>query len=212
MNLVLLGLPGAGKGTQAKKIKDEYGIPHIATGDIFRRAIKDETPLGKKAKEYIDAGKLVPDEVTIGIVENRLTDDDCQQGFILDGFPRTIKQAEALSRIREIDLALYLKVAEKELINRLSGRRVCEKCGTNYHLKYNPPEKEGICDKCGSKLIQRSDDKEETVRKRIKVNKEQMEELLNYYRKKGMLKTVESIGNIEQVFADIKSTVEGALE
>jgi len=208
MNLILLGLPGAGKGTQAKKITDKYEIPHIATGDIFRQAIKDKTPLGKKAKEYIDAGELVPDEVTIGIVKDRLEDDDCNNGFILDGFPRTLAQAKALSNIEKIELVLYIKVDENELIDRLSGRRICENCGASYHIKYNIPEKEGICDKCGGKLIQRSDDKEETVKNRIRVNKRQMQKLIDYYQEKGLLKTVLSKGDINEVFLNVKKIIE----
>jgi len=211
MNLVLLGLPGAGKGTQAKKLAEEYKWPHIATGDIFRRAIKDETPLGKQAKKYIDSGELVPDEVTIGIVENRLKDDDCNQGFILDGFPRTLAQAEALSEIERIDLVLYIKVAEEELIDRLSGRRICEDCGASYHTKYNKPQKEGICDKCGGKLIQRSDDKKETVENRIRVNKKQMQELIDYYDQQDVLTAVESTGSIEEVFKNVKDVIEESM-
>ena len=213
MNMIFLGLPGAGKGTQAKKVSAKYNIPHIATGDIFRNAIKNETSLGKKAKNYIDKGELVPDEVTIGIVRNRLQEDDCQNGFILDGFPRTINQAEALNKIMEelnteLDLALYIKVSEKELIKRLSGRRVCEDCGATYHVEFNPPEKEGICDKCGGKLIQRSDDKEETVKNRIEVNREKTEKLIKYYKDEGILETIESNGGIDQVFNEVTSVIE----
>ncbi len=211
MNLVLLGLPGAGKGTQAKKLAEEYKWPHIATGDIFRRAIKDETPLGKQAKKYIDSGELVPDEVTIGIVENRLKDDDCNQGFILDGFPRTLAQAEALSVIEKINRVLYIEVAEEELIDRLSGRRICEDCGASYHTKYNKPQKEGICDKCGGKLIQRSDDKKETVENRIRVNKKQMQELIDYYDQQDVLTAVESTGSIEEVFKNVKDVIEESM-
>jgi len=204
MEMILLGLPGVGKGTQAKKLEKALEIPHIATGDIFREAIKNETPLGKKAKSFIDAGELVPDEVTIGIVKERLGESDCKQGFILDGFPRTIKQAEALDSIlkqqnKELDLAVYLKASEEILIERLSGRRVCEDCGATYHIENDPPEKEGICDKCGGKLIQRSDDKKETVEKRIQVNKEKTVRLADYYEKKGILKEVQSTGGIENV-------------
>ena len=213
MNMIFLGLPGAGKGTQAKKVSAKYNIPHIATGDIFRKAIKNETPLGSKAKSYIDKGELVPDEVTIGIVRNRLKEDDCKDGFILDGFPRTIKQAEALSDIMDelntqLDLALYIKVAEKELIKRLSGRRVCEDCGATYHVEFNPPEEEGICDQCGGKLIQRSDDKEETVKNRIEVNRKKTEKLIDYYQDKNLLETIESTGGIDQVFTKITSIIE----
>lgn len=213
MNLVLLGLPGAGKGTQAKKISGHYNLPHIATGDIFRKAIREETPLGKKAKEFLDAGELVPDEVTIGIVEERLKEDDCNQGFILDGFPRTLNQARSLTEIlsrkeEKIELALYIKVPEEELIRRLSGRRICEKCGASYHIHFNPPEVEGVCDECGGKLIQRNDDKEETVRTRIQVNKKQLDELLSYYDKKGVLKSVENVGSIDEVFNKITTIIE----
>ena len=213
MNMIFLGLPGAGKGTQAKKVSSKYNIPHIATGDIFRNAIKNETPLGKKAKSFIDQGELVPDEVTIGIVRNRLKEDDCKDGFILDGFPRTINQAEALKDIMEelntkLDLALFIKVPEKELIKRLSGRRVCEDCGATYHVEFNPPEKEGICDKCGGNLIQRSDDTEETVKNRIEVNKEKTEKLIEFYDDKGILQTIESSGGIEEVFKKVTSVIE----
>lgn len=213
MNMIFLGLPGAGKGTQAKKVSSKYNIPHIATGDIFRNAIKNETPLGKKAKSFIDQGELVPDKVTIGIVRNRLKEDDCKDGFILDGFPRTIKQAEALNEIMEelntkLDLALYIKVPEKELIKRLSGRRVCEDCGATYHVEFNPPKKEGICDKCGGNLIQRSDDTEETVKNRIEVNKEKTEKLIEFYDDKGILQTIESSGGIEEVFKKVTSVIE----
>lgn len=213
MNMILLGLPGAGKGTQAKKLSDKYNIPHIATGDIFRREIKNETSLGKKAKSYIDAGELVPDEVTIGMVRKRLAEGDCQDGFILDGFPRTIDQAEALDNMidemdEELDIALYIKVAETELIKRLSGRRVCDDCGATYHVEFNSPEKEGVCDKCGGNLIQRSDDQEETVKKRIEVNKKKTDKLIDYYKKKELLETIESTGGIEEVNNKIINVIE----
>jgi adenylate kinase len=213
MNMILLGLPGAGKGTQAKMISQDFNIPHIATGDIFRQAIKNKTSLGEKASEYLDAGELVPDEVTIGIVKERLNEDDCKSGFILDGFPRTLKQAEALNEIlnemgEKINLALYIRVTEDELIRRLSGRRICNKCGATYHLDYNPPIHEGICDNCGGKLIQRSDDREETVKNRIEVNNKQMEELLNYYKNMSILKTLESKGNIDIVYSNVIMIIE----
>lgn len=204
MDMILLGLPGVGKGTQAKKLESELEIPHIATGDIFRKAIKNKTPLGKKAKSFIDAGELVPDEVTIGIVEERLKESDCENGFILDGFPRTIAQAEALDQIlaeqnRELDLVIYLQAEIDVLVERLAGRRVCVDCGATYHVKNDPPEVEGVCDKCGGEVIQRSDDQEETVKKRIEVNKDKTAKLADYYQKKGILHEVESIGGIDKV-------------
>ena len=204
MDMILLGLPGVGKGTQAKKLEASLEIPHIATGDIFRKAIKNKTPLGKKAKSFIDSGELVPDEVTNGIVEERLKEDDCKEGFILDGFPRTIAQAEALDEIlaeqnRELDLAVYLQAEIDILVERLAGRRVCVDCGATYHIKNDPPEVEGVCDKCGGEVIQRSDDEEETVKKRIEVNKEKTAKLADYYQNKGILHEVKSTGGIEKV-------------
>ncbi|MFW5855762.1 MAG: adenylate kinase [Bacillota bacterium] len=212
MKMIMLGLPGAGKGTQAQKISDSYEIPHIATGDIFRKAIKNKTPLGKKAKSYIDSGELVPDEVTIGIVEERLEENDCQEGFILDGFPRTINQAEALDVILEdmdtkLDIALYIEVREKELIKRLTGRRICEDCGATYHVEYNPPTKPGICDKCGGKLVQRNDDKKETVKNRIEVNRKKTDKLVDYYKNQGILQKVVSSGGIDKVFEEINKVI-----
>jgi adenylate kinase len=213
MEMILLGLPGVGKGTQAKKLEAALNIPHIATGDIFREAIKNGTPLGKKAESFIEAGELVPDEVTIGIVEERLGKSDCENGFILDGFPRTIKQAEALDSIlskqnKELDLAIYLTAEKEILIERLSGRRICEDCGATYHIKNDPPKKEGICDECGGKLIQRSDDTKETVEKRIEVNKEKTKKLVDFYRKKEILEEVQSTGGIENVHQRLLKLVE----
>ena len=213
MDMILLGLPGVGKGTQAKKLEDKLEIPHIATGDIFREAIKNKTPLGKKAKSFIDAGELVPDEVTIGIVEERLKESDCKDGFILDGFPRTIAQAEALDEIlseqnRELDLAIYLQAEIDILVERLAGRRVCVDCGATYHVKNDPPEVEGVCDKCGGELIQRSDDQEKTVKKRIEVNKEKTAKLADYYQNKGILHEVESTGGIDKVQARLMKLIE----
>ena len=213
MDMILLGLPGVGKGTQAKKLEEELKIPHIATGDIFRKAIKNETPLGKKAKSFIDAGELVPDEVTIGIVEERLKESDCKDGFILDGFPRTIAQAEALDEIlseqnRELDLAIYLQAELDILVERLAGRRVCVDCGATYHVKNDPPEVEGVCDKCGGEVIQRSDDQEKTVKKRIEVNKEKTAKLADYYQNKGILHEVESTGGIDKVQARLMKLIE----
>ncbi|PTW00498.1 adenylate kinase [Halanaerobium saccharolyticum] len=213
MDMILLGLPGVGKGTQAKKLEASLEIPHIATGDIFRKAIKNKTPLGKKAKSFIDAGELVPDEVTIGIVEERLKEDDCKEGFILDGFPRTIAQAEALDEIlaeqnRELDLAIYLQAEIDILVERLAGRRVCVDCGATYHVKNDPPEVEGVCDKCGGEVIQRSDDEEETVKKRIEVNKEKTAKLADYYQNKGILHEVKSTGGIEKVQQRLMKLIE----
>jgi len=204
MDMILLGLPGVGKGTQAKKLENELEIPHIATGDIFRKAIKNKTPLGKKAKSFIDAGELVPDEVTIGIVEERLTESDCENGFILDGFPRTIAQAEALDQIlaeqnRELDLVIYLQAEIDVLVERLAGRRVCVDCGATYHVKNDPPQVEGVCDKCGGEVIQRSDDQEDKVKKRIEVNKDKTAKLADYYQNKGILHEVQSTGGIDKV-------------
>ena len=178
MNIILMGLPGAGKGTQASEIVKKFPIPHISTGDMFRKAIKDETDLGKEAKSYMDRGELVPDEVTVGIVKDRISEDDAKKGFLLDGFPRTIEQAEALSNImkeldREIDAVINIEVPEEELMNRLTGRRICEKCGTTYHLVFNPPKVDGICDLDGGKLYQREDDNPETVANRLNVNVKQ---------------------------------------
>ena len=213
MNLVFLGLPGAGKGTQAKILANKYDIPHISTGDIFRNAIKNETPLGVKAKEYIDSGELVPDEVTNGIVKERLQDKDCNKGFILDGYPRTLDQAEALDSNlddfnKKIDLVIYTKVSESELIKRLTGRRICEDCGATYHVDFKPPKEESICDDCGGKLIQRDDDKEETVKKTINVNKNKTEKLIKYYDEKNILIEIDAEKDIDEVTNDIVDLIE----
>lgn len=213
MNLLLMGLPGAGKGTQADKINEKYHIPHISTGDMFRSAIKEGTDLGKKAKEFMDQGELVPDEVTIGIVKERLSKDDCKDGFLLDGFPRTIAQAEALQNLlgelnQSIDYVLHVDVPEDKLVERLTGRRVCPTCGTAYHVIFNPPKEEGICDKDGSSLIQRDDDKPETVKRRLSVNIEQTKPLLEFYEEKGYLVNVNGDQEIDSVFKDIQSYIE----
>lgn len=208
-----MGLPGAGKGTQAEKINEKYNIPHISTGDMFRLAIKEGTDLGKKAKEYMDQGNLVPDEVTIGIVKERLAKDDCADGFLLDGFPRTIAQAEALQELtadlnKTIDYVLHVDVPEEKLVERLTGRRICPTCGTTYHVVYNPPKEEGICDKDGSQLIQRDDDQPETVKKRLAVNVEQTQPLLDFYQDKGYLVKVDGDRDIDDVFSDIESILD----
>ena len=192
MNLILLGAPGAGKGTQAEKICAKLSIPAISTGNILREAMAAKTEMGLKAKSYIDAGKLVPDEVVIGIIEDRLKAEDCKNGFILDGFPRTIPQAEALDKMGvRIDRVLEIYVPDEKITARLSGRRVCLKCGATYHTEYKKPKKEGVCDVCGEKLVQRKDDMPETVLDRLKTYHEQTEPLKGYYEKKGILRVVE---------------------
>ncbi|MDU9352338.1 adenylate kinase [Staphylococcus warneri] len=208
MNIILMGLPGAGKGTQASEIVKKFPIPHISTGDMFRKAIKDETDLGKEAKSYMDRGELVPDEVTVGIVKERISEDDAKKGFLLDGFPRTIDQAEALNSImaeldRNIDAVINIEVPEEELMNRLTGRRICENCGTTYHLVFNPPKVEGICDHDGGKLYQREDDNPETVSNRLKVNVKQSKPILEYYDNKGVLKNIDGSKDIEEVTTDV---------
>lgn len=208
MNIILMGLPGAGKGTQASEIVKKFPIPHISTGDMFRKAIKDETDLGKEAKSYMDRGELVPDEVTVGIVKERISEDDAKKGFLLDGFPRTIDQAESLSQImseldREIDAVINIEVPEEELMNRLTGRRICEKCGTTYHLVFNPPKVDGICDIDGGKLYQREDDNPETVSNRLIVNVKQSKPILEYYNNKGVLKNIDGSKDIDEVTNDV---------
>ena len=208
MNIILMGLPGAGKGTQASEIVKKFPIPHISTGDMFRKAIKDETNLGKEAKSYMDRGELVPDEVTVGIVKERISEDDAKKGFLLDGFPRTIEQAESLNQImseldREIDAIINIEVPEEELMNRLTGRRICEKCGTTYHLVFNPPKVDGICDIDGGKLYQREDDNPETVSNRLSVNVKQSKPILEYYNEKGVLKNIDGSKDIEEVTNDV---------
>ncbi len=213
MNLILLGAPGAGKGTQAKMISEKYGIPQIATGDMLREAVAKGTELGKKAKEYMDRGELVPDEIVIGIVKERLQQPDCEKGFILDGFPRTLAQAEALDEMlkelgKEIDAVINISVPEEEVVKRIAYRRTCRNCGAVYHLIYNPPKNDERCDKCGGELYQRDDDKEETVRERFKVYRERTEPLIDYYRKKGLLYDVDGTKDINGVFEEIVKILE----
>ena len=208
MNIILMGLPGAGKGTQASEIVKKFPIPHISTGDMFRKAIKDETDLGKEAKSYMDRGELVPDEVTVGIVKERISEDDAKKGFLLDGFPRTIEQAEALNNImseldRNIDAVINIEVPEEELMNRLTGRRICEKCGTTYHLVFNPQKVDGVCDIDGGKLYQRKDDNPETVSNRLSVNVKQSKPILEYYDEKGVLKNIDGAKDIDEVTKDV---------
>lgn len=214
MNLVLMGLPGAGKGTQADKIVVKYNIPHISTGDMFRAAIKGETELGLKAKSFMDKGELVPDEVTIGIVRERLSKDDCGKGFLLDGFPRTVAQAEALDTMltdlgKKIDFVINIDVDQSILMERLTGRRICKNCGATYHLVFNPPSQEGVCDRCGGELYQRADDNAETVQNRLDVNIQQTKPLLNFYEDKGYLRNINGQQDIDKVFADIEDLLGG---
>lgn len=214
MNLVLMGLPGAGKGTQAEKIVEKYAIPHISTGDMFRAAMKEGTELGLKAKSYMDQGALVPDEVTIGIVRERLSKEDCQKGFLLDGFPRTVPQAEALEAIlsdlrKKIDFVLNIEVDREILMERLTGRRICKSCGSTYHLVFNPPAEEGVCNRCGGELYQRADDNAETVQNRLQVNIEQAQPLLDFYETKGYLRNIDGQQDITKVFDDIDSLLGG---
>lgn len=213
MNIILMGLPGAGKGTQAEKIKENYPIPHISTGDMFRAAIKNETKLGKEAKSYMDKGQLVPDSVTIGLVEERLSEEDAKSGFLLDGFPRTVEQAEALDKIlaktnRKIEKVINIDVDPAILLPRLTGRRICKQCGATYHLIFNPSKKEGICDKCQGELYQRSDDNEETVGNRLEVNIKQTKPLLDFYNNKGVVANINGDQDIKVVFSDVKKVLD----
>ncbi|MFN3479403.1 MAG: adenylate kinase [Thermodesulfovibrionales bacterium] len=208
MRLVLLGAPGAGKGTQAKKLIEKYGIPQISTGDLLRAAVSAGTQLGKEAKSYMDKGELVPDRVVLGMVEERLKQDDCKKGYILDGFPRNVAQAEALDKMlsglgMSLDAALSVDVPFDDLMKRLTGRRTCKSCGQMYNVYFNPPKKEGICDKCGGELFQRDDDKEETIKKRLEVYNSQTAPLIEYYGKKGILKSVKGTGSIDEIFNNI---------
>ena len=212
MNLVLLGPPGAGKGTQAVKIADYFSIPHISTGDMFRRVVALKTELGEKAKSYMEKGQLVPDEIVIGIVKQRLDEADCQSGFLLDGFPRTVAQAEALDKAlaaqkRQLDFVLNIKTSSEEIIKRLTGRRVCPTCGAVYHIIFKPPQSNLLCDNCKAKLVQREDDKEEIVKKRLQVYEEQTSPLLAYYSKTGKLKEINGGKAVDEVFAQIKAVL-----
>lgn len=212
MNIILLGPPGGGKGTQARFITEKFGIPQISTGDMLRDAVTNKTDLGLKAKEYMDAGKLVPDDLVIQIVEERLKRDDCKDGFILDGFPRTLLQAEALDKIlirmsKKIDYVINIDVPAEDIVKRLTSRRICKKCGNIYNLLSNPPKIDGKCDICGGELYQREDDKEETVRRRLQVYKEDTEPLIMYYKSKGVLKTIDGRKDIDDVKNLIERTI-----
>ena len=211
--IVLLGAPGVGKGTQAEKLAKELSIPHISTGDMFREAVARGTEMGMKAKEYMDRGELVPDDVVIGVVKERLSQPDCANGFILDGFPRTVAQAEALERVMEelgknIEYAISIDVGEDEIVRRLSGRRTCEACGKVYHVIYNPPKQEGVCDACGGTLYQRDDDREETIRNRLRVYNEKTAPLIDFYARRGVLKSIDGSKPVDEVTADIRALLD----
>lgn len=208
MKIIMLGAPGAGKGTQAKMIAEKYGIPHVSTGDIFRANIKNRTELGMEAKKYMDQGLLVPDELTVKILLDRVAQEDCANGYVLDGFPRTIPQAEVLDKALTelgdaIDYAIDVDVPDENIVNRMSGRRACLACGATYHIAHIPPKTEGVCDKCGQELVLRDDDKPETVLKRLKVYHDQTQPLIDFYTNKGVLKTVDGTVDMKDVFAAI---------
>ena len=212
MKIIMLGAPGAGKGTQAKKIAEKYHIPHISTGDIFRANIKNGTELGMKAKSYMDQGQLVPDDVTIGMLLDRISQEDCAEGYVLDGFPRTIPQAESLAKALEergesMDYAINVDVPDQAIVTRMAGRRACLACGATYHIVYNAPKKENVCDVCGEGLVLRDDDKPETVQKRLTVYHDQTKPLIDYYGKAGILVTVDGTQDLNKVFEDIVSVL-----
>lgn len=213
MKIIMLGAPGAGKGTQAKKIAEKYGVPHISTGDIFRANIKNQTELGMKAKSYMDQGALVPDELTLELIMDRFTNDDCKNGYVLDGFPRTIPQAEALTKALAdkqdaVDYAINVDVPDEAIVTRMSGRRACLACGGTYHIKFNPTKVEGICDACGGELVLRADDKPETVQKRLDVYHEQTQPLIDYYQTQNILKEVDGTLPLDEVFQAIIAILE----
>ncbi|MBA7643399.1 adenylate kinase [subsurface metagenome] len=207
MRIILLGLPGAGKGTQARTITKKLNIPHISTGDILRQASEDRTPLGLKAKEYMDKGHLVPDDLMIDLIKERIKREDCKKGFLLDGFPRTMPQAEALEKISNIDKVIKLRIENEVAIERLSGRRTCKRCGAIYHIIYLPPKREGICDRCGEELIIREDDKREAILKRLEVYKEETRPLIEYYREKELLTIIDGGRSEEEVTRDLLASV-----
>ncbi len=214
MNLILLGPPGAGKGTQAKILTRKFGIPQISTGDILRGAVKEQTPMGIKAKEYMDAGALVPDEVVVGIVEERLAKPDCSDGFILDGFPRTVVQADALKKTlaglhKKIEHVISIVVDKEELLGRITGRRTCRLCGKGYNLAFDPPKQDGKCDECEGELFQRDDDSEETMRNRLDVYEQQTAPLIDYYAHESLLRTVSGTGSIEEIQQNILAGIAG---
>ena len=214
MDIILLGPPGAGKGTQAKFMVDRWKIPQVSTGDILRAAVREGTPLGVEAKGFMDSGELVPDRVVIGIIAERVKEDDAADGFILDGFPRTIAQAEALEQIldeagRKIDHVVSIEVDDEDLVTRLTGRRMCKGCGESFHVVFNPPAAEGVCDRCGGELYQRDDDSEGTIRQRLAVYHEQTSPLIAFYADKGCLREIDGTGGIEEIFSRIEKALEG---
>jgi len=204
MKTILLGPPGAGKGTMAVRIKEALSVPHISTGDLFRAAIKNETELGKQVKGILDKGDLVPDELTVALVKERLSQTDCAKGFILDGFPRTIGQADALAEFAPVDRVINFTIEEDEVVRRLSGRRMCKDCGAGYHVEFIPPAKEGVCDKCGGELYTRDDDKEDSIRNRLEVYRKSTEPLIQYYRNKNLLKDVNAGQTPDAVYGDVE--------
>ena len=208
MKLILLGAPGAGKGTQAQKLVEKYSIPQVSTGDLLRAAVADGTELGKQANEYMTAGKLVPDDVVIGLIEERLKKDDTANGFILDGFPRTVPQADKLGEITGMDAVVNIDVDTSILVDRLTGRRTCKECNNMFHMVFNPPKAEGVCDTCGGELYQRADDNEETVKSRLETYNENTAPLIDYYREKGWLKDVNGQGAIDDIFQNILGVLE----
>ena len=212
MKIIMLGAPGAGKGSQASRIAKEYQLPHISTGDIFRANLKEETELGKRAKSFMDKGELVPDDITIAMLLDRIHKEDCKNGYILDGFPRTIPQAEALKEAlakkdEKIDLALDVEASDELIIKRMAGRRTCPACGAIYHIVTLPPKTEGICDRCGADLIQRKDDNEETVKNRLKIYHEVTEPLISYYKKEGILEEIDGAEELDKVFEKVKTII-----
>jgi len=207
MKLVIFGPPMAGKGTQAQKLSKQFGLPQVSTGDLLRKAVSDKTPMGLKVKYYLDEGKLGPDDLIVKIIKERVDKPDCKKGYILDGFPRTMGQAKELDKMTDIDIVLNIVVDLEDLVGRAVGRRSCPKCGAVYHVKFNPPTNEGVCEKCGSALIQRDDDKEETVRRRLEVYREQTAPLIEYYRKKNKLVDIDGSGGIDKVFSEMVKSV-----